>query len=85
MNEFDKTVIRMYNEDCSTYEIAKKLDTYPNKIRRTNARQAMFSPDMKRIAVATFQSGSKFGPIIYQTPYEKQSRKKKSKKRPNKK
>ena len=51
----------------------------------TNARQAMFSPDMKRIAVATFQSGSKFGPIIYQTPYEKQSRKKKSKKRPNKK
>ena len=36
MNEFDKTVIRMYNEeDCSTYEIAKELDTYPNKIRRT--------------------------------------------------
>jgi hypothetical protein len=40
---------------------------------------------MKRIAVATFQSGSKFGPIIYQTPYEKQLRKKNSKKRPNKK
>jgi len=36
MNEFDKTVIRLYNEeDQSTYEIAKKLDTYPNKIRRT--------------------------------------------------
>ncbi|MHA2062154.1 MAG: hypothetical protein ACW963_07695, partial [Candidatus Sifarchaeia archaeon] len=36
MNEFDKTVIRLYNEeDCSTYEIAKQLDTYPNKIRRT--------------------------------------------------
>ena len=36
MNEFDKAVIRMYNdEDRSTYEIAKQLDTYPNKIRRT--------------------------------------------------
>ena len=36
MNEFDKTVIRMYNKDnLSTYEIAKSLETYPNKIRRT--------------------------------------------------
>lgn len=36
MNEFDKTVIRLYNEeDHSTYEIAKELKTYPNKIRRT--------------------------------------------------
>lgn len=36
MNEFDKTVITMYNEkNQSTYEIAKALETYPNKIRRT--------------------------------------------------
>ena len=36
MNKFDEKVIKMYNEqNKSTYEIAKQLDTYPNKIRRT--------------------------------------------------
>ena len=36
MTDFDKQVIKMYNEmNQSTYEIAKQLDTYPNKIRRT--------------------------------------------------
>ena len=36
MNSFDKTVIELYNKkDKSTYEIAKALDTYPNKVRRT--------------------------------------------------
>jgi len=36
MNKFDQEVIRMYNEeDNSTYEIAKLLSTYPNKVRRT--------------------------------------------------
>lgn len=35
MNKLDKQIIQMYNEDnLSTYEIAKQLDTYPNKIRR---------------------------------------------------
>ena len=36
MNDFDKKVIKLYNdENYSTYEIANRLDTYPNKIRRT--------------------------------------------------
>ncbi|MBG88407.1 MAG: hypothetical protein CMO80_16110 [Verrucomicrobiales bacterium] len=36
MNDFDKKVIKLYNEDDhSTYEIAKRMKTYPNKIRRT--------------------------------------------------
>jgi very-short-patch-repair endonuclease len=35
MNKLDKQVIKLYNEDNqSTYEIAKQLNTYPNKIRR---------------------------------------------------
>lgn len=35
MNKFDKTVVSMYNEEgYSTHQIAKLLDTYPNKIRR---------------------------------------------------
>ena len=40
MNSFDKTVIKLYNkEDKSTYEIAKALDTYPNKVRLANKRR----------------------------------------------
>tara|TARA_Y100000996_G_scaffold413631_1_gene402312 strand:- start:214 stop:978 length:765 start_codon:yes stop_codon:yes gene_type:complete len=36
MKDFDKKVVQMYNdENKSTYEIAKVLKTYPNKIRRT--------------------------------------------------
>jgi very-short-patch-repair endonuclease len=35
MDKFDQKVIKMYTEDDhSTYEIAKLLKTYPNKIRR---------------------------------------------------
>lgn len=35
MNDFEQKVVKMYNEEHkSTYEIAKSLDTYPNKIRR---------------------------------------------------
>lgn len=34
--QFDQKVIEMYTEeDKSTYEIAKHLNTYPNKVRRT--------------------------------------------------
>ena len=36
MKDFEQKVINMYNKrNCSTYEIAKELNTYPNKIRRT--------------------------------------------------
>lgn len=36
MSNFDDKVIELYNDfNKSTYEIAKELDTYPNKIRRT--------------------------------------------------
>ena len=36
MKDFEQKVIDMYNNDnFSTYEIAKHLETYPNKIRRT--------------------------------------------------
>ena len=36
MSDFENKVAKMYNEqNKSTYEIAKDLNTYPNKIRRT--------------------------------------------------
>jgi IS30 family transposase len=60
MNEFDKTVITMYNENNqSTYEIAKALDTYPNKIRRTLKRHGYDLKDRseaQRVALETGRS-----------------------------
>ena len=36
MKDFDKKVIELYcEENKSTYEIAKFLETYPNKVKRT--------------------------------------------------
>jgi len=36
MSDFDKKIIKLYTKsNRSTYEIAKEMDTYPNKIRRT--------------------------------------------------
>tara|TARA_Y100000385_G_C12915581_1_gene560177 strand:- start:145 stop:909 length:765 start_codon:yes stop_codon:yes gene_type:complete len=58
MNEFDKTVIRLYNEeDCSTYEIAKKLDTYPNKIRRTLKKHKIPLKDKSQAQRIALQKG----------------------------
>jgi len=34
MTSLEEQVINMYDQDISTYQIAKDLDTYPNKIRR---------------------------------------------------
>ncbi len=57
MNEFDKTVIKMYNEDCSTYEIAKQLDTYPNKIRRTLKKHKIPLKDKSQAQKIALQKG----------------------------
>jgi len=60
MNEFDKSVIYMYNEeDMSTYEIAKLLKTYPNKIRRTlikNGYELKDKSEAQKVALAEGRS-----------------------------
>lgn len=60
MNSFDKTVIQMYNDnDKSTYEIAKELDTYPNKIRRIllkNGHELKGRSEAQRVALETGRS-----------------------------
>ena len=58
MNEFDKTVIVMYNEDNqSTYEIAKALDTYPNKIRRTLKKHGYDLKDRSEAQKVALETG----------------------------
>jgi very-short-patch-repair endonuclease len=60
MNKFDKSVIHMYNEeDMSTYEIAKLLKTYPNKIRRTlikNGYELKDKSEAQKVALAEGRS-----------------------------
>ncbi len=58
MNKLDKQIIDMYNEDnLSTYEIAKKLDTYPNKIRRTLKKHGVDLKDRSAAQKAALESG----------------------------
>ena len=51
----------------------------------TNARQAMFSPDMKSVAVATLQANPPYGAVLYHTPYTVELPVAKPKKKPLKK
>jgi very-short-patch-repair endonuclease len=58
MNEFDKQVITLYNDkNHSTYEIAKQLDTYPNKIRRTLIKHGYELKDKSAAQKAALDSG----------------------------
>jgi len=58
MNKLDKQIIDMYNEDnLSTYEIAKQLDTYPNKIRRTLKKHGVELKDRSTAQKAALESG----------------------------
>tara|TARA_R100000008_G_C3572853_1_gene163335 strand:+ start:382 stop:1146 length:765 start_codon:yes stop_codon:yes gene_type:complete len=60
MNDFEKQVIKMYNvQNKSTYEIAKHLNTYPNKIRRTlikNGYQLKDKSEAQKTALAEGRS-----------------------------
>ena len=60
MNEFEENVIRLYNEENkSTYQIAKQLETYPNKIRRTlikNGYQLKDKSEAQKVALAEGRS-----------------------------
>lgn len=58
MNKLDKQIIEMYNDDnLSTYEIAKQLDTYPNKIRRTLKKHGIQLKDRSAAQKAALESG----------------------------
>ena len=58
MNDFDARVIRLYNDhNKSTYEIAKELDTYPNKIRRALIKHGYELKDKSAAQKAALESG----------------------------
>jgi very-short-patch-repair endonuclease len=58
MNDFDQQVIELYNnKNQSTYEIAKSLDTYPNKIRRTLIKHGYELKDKSSAQKAALKSG----------------------------
>ena len=58
MNDFEQKVISLYNDkNQSTYEIAKQLDTYPNKIRRTLIKHGYELKDKSAAQKAALKSG----------------------------
>jgi len=58
MKDLDKQVIKLYNEDnFSTYEIAKQLETYPNKIRRILIKHGYELKDKSAAQKAALESG----------------------------
>tara|TARA_B100002019_G_C21221806_1_gene575135 strand:+ start:208 stop:978 length:771 start_codon:yes stop_codon:yes gene_type:complete len=58
MNNLDKQIIEMYNDQSkSTYEIAKSLDTYPNKIRRTLIKHGYKLKDKSQAQKNALKSG----------------------------
>ena len=57
INEAD--VLKLYDENLSTYEIAEKYDTYPNKIRRIlikNGKKPRTKSEAQKAAIATGKS-----------------------------
>lgn len=58
MSSFDDKVVSLYNEqNKSTYEIAKQLSTYPNKIRRTLIKHGYELKDKSAAQKAALKSG----------------------------
>jgi very-short-patch-repair endonuclease len=58
MASFDDKVVSLYNEqNKSTYEIAKQLSTYPNKIRRTLIKHGYELKDKSAAQKAALKSG----------------------------
>ena len=58
MNNLDKQIIEMYNDQSkSTYEIAKSLNTYPNKIRRTLIKHGYTLKDKSEAQKNALKSG----------------------------
>lgn len=58
MNDFEQEVIKLYNDsNQSTYEIAKQLNTYPNKIRRTLIKHGYELKDRSEAQKFALKSG----------------------------
>jgi len=58
-----KDILDMYNnQDCSTYVIAKKYDTYPNKIRRLLIKQGVELDDKSTAQKKALKAGRSVHP-----------------------
>lgn len=67
MSDFEQTVLKMYDDDNSTYVIAKHLDTYPNKIRRTLLKHGRKLKDRSSAQKAALDSGRSKHPTAGKT------------------
>lgn len=62
----DRFLISSCNDgEVKIWDVATGKELYLVPKLGTNARQAIFSPNMKSVAVATLQNGPKYGPVLY--------------------
>ncbi len=57
------------NGEVKIWNVETGLEVAELPSSGNNARQAVFAPNMKYIALATFQTGTLFGANLYKTPY----------------
>ncbi len=57
------------NGEVKIWNVETGLEVAELPSSGNNARQAVFAPSMKYIALATFQTGTLFGANLYKTPY----------------
>ncbi len=58
------------NGEVKVWNVETGLEVSELPSSGNNARQAVFAPNMKYIALATFQAGAIFGANLYKTPYK---------------
>ncbi len=62
----NRYVISSCNDgEVKIWDVKTGKETHYVPVLGKNARQAMFSPNLKTVAVASLQDGPKFGPILY--------------------
>ena len=62
MSKIDNKIITMYEDGHSTHEIAKKLKTYPNKIRRTLIKNGIETRNASEAQKASLEKGTSTHP-----------------------
>ena len=62
MSKIDNKIITMYEDGHSTHEIAKKLQTYPNKIRRTLIKNGIETRNASEAQKVSLEKGTSTHP-----------------------
>ena len=72
MSKIDNKIISMYEDGHSTHEIAKNLNTYPNKIRRTLIKNGIYVRNSSEAQKVALEKGTSEHPTKGKTRTEEE-------------